>query len=139
MALIRDLEQQRATAWGGSFDRLYRRLQTRWDSLNLSKALYSFKDIRDKLVAHKDLTFVGGTYKPLLDIGTLGLTWGDMTMTIERMRRITELINNLVRGAGFTWDDLEEQHYQIANAFWNEVPKAPSSKAIENAPSLEPY
>jgi hypothetical protein len=127
MAIIRDLEQQRTEERTADFDKLYRRLQTRWDSLACSRSLGSLKSIRDKLVAHTDLTFVGGVYKPLLDLKELGLTWDHLRLTIDRTRRVTELINQIVRGAGFAWDDLEEQHDQTAYAFWGGLPNVPGS------------
>ena len=125
MAIIHDLEQQWAAEWEARFDEEYEQLLSLWKKLKGSRPLKAFKEIRDKLAAHTDLVYVDGVYKPLLDIGTLGLTWGDTTMTIHQMKKIIELINRLVRRAGFDWDSLEEQNYQAATAFWRELPETP--------------
>lgn len=136
MAIIHDLEQQWAAEWEARFDREFEHLLALWKELEGSKPLESFKSIRNQLAAHTDLDYVDGVYKPKLDIGSLGLTWGDTTMIIDQMREIIELINQLVRRSGFNWDSLEEQNYQAATAFWRELPETPMP-VDEDVPGVE--
>jgi len=61
--------------------------------------------------------FVADKYQ-LVDIGTLGIKWGDLRRNIETMQRLVELLGLIVRNAGFAWDSLDAQLSNASTGFW---------------------
>jgi hypothetical protein len=99
------------------FTEHYAELIGLWASVSSSKTMEGFADVRDKVSAHTEVRFVAAKYQ-LIDIGTLGIKWGDMNQTIESMERLVELIGLIVRNAGFAWEALDRQLTTAAMNFW---------------------
>lgn len=107
-------EQERRT----KFQELLCELNGRWSDLASSTTLNAFKIIRDKLAAHIDVHLIEGKYQ-LIDIGTLGIKWKDLGVTINSMQRLIELIGLVVRSASFMWDSLDHQLEKASDGYWS--------------------
>lgn len=99
------------------FDELYCEATSLWAALSTSKAVKSFKTIRDKVSAHTEVQFVADKYQ-FVDIGILGIKWGDIRASINQMQRLVEIMGLLIRNAGFAWDSLDEQLRRASGGFW---------------------
>ncbi|MEM7612131.1 MAG: hypothetical protein AAF270_10650 [Pseudomonadota bacterium] len=88
-----------------------------WTDFRASKVLASFSTVRNKVSAHADLRFTDGAYRPI-DIGELGLKWGDLKHSIRCIQDMVELLNIIVRSASFAWDMLDEQLHAASSQFW---------------------
>ena len=102
----------------GQYDELRTELETLWKKLAESKVTNSFRTIRDKISAHTEIKFLADKYQ-VIDFSSLGLKWGNMKETIDIMQRVVELLQLLVRNAGFAWDMLDEQVAGAATEFWS--------------------
>jgi len=100
------------------FEKLYCEAMAIWAELSTSKKIKAFRIVRDKVSAHKEVRYVADKYQ-FVDIGTLGIKWGDLRSTIDRMKRLVELMGLLVRNAGFAWDMLDEQLSMASKGFWD--------------------
>lgn len=107
-------EAQRQT----QFDELYCEAITLWASLSTSPTIKSFKTIRDRVSAHTEVRLIADKYQ-FVDIGTLGIKWGDIKTTIEQMQRLVEIIGLLIRNTGFAWDSLDDQLKRASEGFWD--------------------
>jgi hypothetical protein len=99
------------------FEKLYCEAMALWAELSTSKTVKAFLIVRDKVSAHTEVRFVADKYQ-FVDIGTLGIKWGDLRSTIDRMQRLVELMGLLVRNASFAWDMLDEQLSMASKGFW---------------------
>jgi hypothetical protein len=109
---LREEAQRRA-----QFDDLYCEATALWAALSTSPTIKSFKTIRDKVSAHTEVRLIADKYQ-FVDIGTLGIKWGDIKAAIEQMQRLVEIIGMLIRNAGFAWDSLDEQLKHASEDFW---------------------
>lgn len=107
-------EAQRRT----QFDELYCEATALWADLSTSQTIKSFKTIRDKVSAHTEVRLVADKYQ-FVDIGTLGIKWGDIKATVGQMQRLVEIIGLLIRNAGFAWDSLDDQLTRASEGFWS--------------------
>lgn len=110
---LREEAQRRA-----QFDELYCEATTLWAALSTSSTIESFKTIRDKVSAHTEVRLVADKYQ-FVDIGTLGIKWGDIRVTIAQMQRLVEIIGLLIRNSGFAWDSLDDQLKHASDGFWS--------------------
>lgn len=106
---------------GLEFDAKYAEAVRLWGSLSASASLKGFRQIRDKVTAHTELSFTNGEYKPI-DIAVYEIKWGDLKSTIEEMQRLVELIGQLIRDAGFAWESLDRMLIKAGNDFWCDRP-----------------
>lgn len=104
------------------FDELYCEATSLWTTLSNNEAVKSFKTIRDKVSAHTEVTLFADKYQ-FINIGTLGIKWGDLKLSIGQMQRLVEIVGLLIRNVGFAWDSLDEQLQKASHGFW-EVSKA---------------
>jgi hypothetical protein len=109
---LREEAQRRA-----QFDELYCEATALWAALSTSPTIKSFKTIRDKVSAHTEVRLVGDKYQ-FIDIGTLGIKWGDIKATMTQMQRLVEIVGLLIRNAGFAWDSLYDQLRHASEGFW---------------------
>ena len=109
---LREEAQRRA-----QFDELYCEATTLWAALSTNPTTKSFKTIRDRVAAHTEVRLVADKYQ-FVDIGTLGIKWGDIKATIEQMQRLVEIIGLLIRNAGFAWNSLDDQLKHASEGFW---------------------
>jgi hypothetical protein len=100
------------------FDAHVAQLRTKWETLSDSPVLMAFKTIRHKISAHTDVHLINGEYK-LVNIGELGIKWGDLKDTIEALQELVELISLIVKSSSFAWDSLDDQLSKTASGFWN--------------------
>lgn len=102
---------------GNEFDHHLKNLKSISDKLFDSKLMNSFQIIRDKVTAHTESRLVNNEYK-VVDINTLGIKWKDIKLIIEEMQKATDLINFIIRRAGYDWDNLEKQLATASTNFW---------------------
>ena len=115
---LRRIEMRAEAERRVQFDNQYRELRASWGRLSAMPALSGFRTIRDKLTAHTEIRFVADKYQ-LIDIGELGIKWGDIKVAIAEMQVCIELIGLIVRNAGFAWDMLDEQLTKASHGFWS--------------------
>ncbi len=118
IAALERMEQREESARREQFDQHCNQLLASWESLSTSKALTGFLTVRDKVSAHTEVRFVADKYQ-LVDIGALGITWGEMKSTIQAMQELIGLLGLIVRNADFAWDMLARQLSEAANGFWS--------------------
>ncbi len=99
------------------FDEFYNELLLLWANLKVSKSALSLAKIRNSVAAHYGVDLVDGEYK-LFDIGSLNLKWDDILDTISAMQKIIDLINLIVRNAGYSWETLDEILSKTTNDYW---------------------
>ena len=100
------------------FDSNYQTLLSSWNKLSAMPSIDAFRTIRDKITAHTEIRFVADKYQPV-DIGMLGVKWGDLKVAILEMQESVEMIGLIVRNAGFAWDMFERQIAEAAKGFWD--------------------
>lgn len=115
---LRRMELREETQRRAQFDELYCEATALWAALSTSPTIKSFKTIRDKVSAHTEVRLVADKYQ-FVDIGTLGIKWGDIRATLEQMQRLVEIIGLLIRNAGFAWDSLDNQLKHASEGFWD--------------------
>lgn len=71
------------------------------------------------MAAHRELNFENNAYRPAGTI-SFGIKWKDFDYAINTMQKLIDLINTIVRGAGFAWEDLDEQLENASLAFWEQ-------------------
>lgn len=118
ISALERLEQHERTELRAQFGDNYEQLLAIWSVVSASKAMGGFVTVRDKVSAHKELRFVADKYQPV-DIGALGIKWGDLRSTIDTMQRMVELIGLIVRNAGFSWESFDQQLTAAAADFWS--------------------
>lgn len=114
---LRRMEQREEAERRNQFDQLYCEATEIWAQLSTSKTLKAFRTVRDKVSAHTEVRFAIDKYQ-FVDVGTLGIKWGDLRATIERMQRLVEIVGLLIRNAGFAWDMLDDQLSKASEGFW---------------------
>lgn len=114
---LRRMELREEAERRAQFDELYCEAISLWAALSTNGAVKSFKTIRDKVSAHTEIRFVADKYQ-FVDVGTLGIKWGDLKRTIGQMQRLVEIAGLLIRNTGFAWDMLDEQLQHASTGFW---------------------
>ena len=117
---LRRIEMREQAERRVQFDEHYRELRASWEKLSSMEALEGFRTIRDKLTAHTEIRFVADKYQPI-DIGELGIKWGDLKTLMSEMQVCVELIGLIVRNAGFAWEMLDEQLSEASRGFWSDA------------------
>lgn len=117
VAALKRMEERERLERREQFREHYTELVRLWTELSASPAMAGFLTVRDKVSAHTEVRFVADKYQ-LVDIGTLGIKWGDLRTSIDAMQRLVELIGLIVRNAGFAWDSLDSQLSKAADRFW---------------------
>lgn len=131
IAALRRIEDREQAERRVQFDGLYSEASSLWTKLSGSVAIQGFLTIRDKVSAHTEVRFIADKYQ-FVDIGALGINWGDLKNTIETMQRLVELLGLIVRNAGFAWDMLDEQLSKASTAFWS-PPVKPTNSAFKRS------
>ena len=116
--ILKRMELKEEAERRGQFDRLYMELHGSWQALRDSPMLDAFKTIRDKVSAHTEIRYHVDEYKRV-ELGSLGLKWGDLGEAIARVQEMVEQAGLIVRGASFAWSMLDEQLSSAAEAFWS--------------------
>ena len=114
---IKRMELREQAQRGSQFDDLYCEATGLWSALSDSSTIKSFRTIRDKVTAHTEVHLVVDKYQ-LVDIGTLGIKWGDMKATLEQIQRLVEIIGMIIRNAGFAWESFDEQLKRASMGLW---------------------
>lgn len=116
-AALKRMEERERVERREQFGEHMKELRVRWAELSSAPAMTGFLTLRDKVSAHTEVRYVADKYQ-LVDIGTLGVKWGDLRLSIESMQRLMELIGLIVRNAGFAWDALDDQLSKASTRFW---------------------
>lgn len=117
VAVLRRMEDRERLERRHEFRAYLQEIQQRWDALAASPAMNGFLTVRNRVSAHTEVRFVADKYC-LVDIGTLGIKWGDLRLSIEAMQRLVELLGFVIRNAGFAWDSLDERLTSDVQGFW---------------------
>jgi hypothetical protein len=100
-----------------SFDDAFAETEGMVRLLIQSPTLKGYRMVRDKLLAHRELKLDGERYSKL-DIGTLGLRYGQEHDVLDQAREIADRLNFMVRNASFGWDTVEKNEKRSAMRFW---------------------
>lgn len=122
-AALRKMEAREEIERAEQFDAMYEEAVSQWAALKDSPALKAFQTIRDKLTAHSELRKVGDEYK-LLDIGTLGLKWGDLGTAISDLQPVVERLSLLVSNTSVDFAGHERHLRTAVDAFWRAWPRS---------------
>ena len=117
--ILKAHHDKRKKMYLSTFDNNLSELNSLWSSFSQSGIPDSFKTIRDKIAAHVELRFDDGKYKQF-DANKLDISWDNLDTAINTIQQLVELINNIVRRAGFAWDDLDEQLEKASLGFWEQ-------------------
>lgn len=118
---LKSLADEEVMRRGDDFDTKYMHALNLWNALSTSPTLHGFRTIRDRVSAHTEVRFVNEEYQ-LVDIGVLGIKWGDLKTTIAQMQEIVELIGLLTRCTSFAWESLTQMLTKAGGDFWVVVP-----------------
>jgi len=111
--LAKETEERRK-----KFYEMYNELNISWESFNNKLSTNAFKTIRDKLTAHLELHLAADGVYRTTDIATLGLKWRDLEDGINDADKMVELLNVIVRNAGFAMEDFDEKLKKAVDGFW---------------------
>jgi AbiU2 len=118
LAALQKMQVKVNTERGEHFDQLYYEMTELWSQLSTSSEIKAFQTIRDKVSAHTEIRFSADKYQ-FVDVSKLGLKWGDLKKTVDTMQRLVELLELLIRNAGFAWDTLDAQLDDASKNYWN--------------------
>jgi hypothetical protein len=102
------------------FDRLYAEMNEKWVLLSECRSMNAFSTIRKKISSHIEVKYVADKYQ-FVDLGHLGLVWGDLKYAIEQMQRLIELLQLLIRNSGMAWGLEKERIYKAGKEFWTTI------------------
>lgn len=111
--LAKEVEERRQKFYG-----MYNELNVVWEAFNNKSSTNTFKTIRDKLTAHLELHLAADGVYRTTDIATLGLKWRDLEDGIYDVEKMVELLNVIVRSAGFAMEDFDEKLEKAVDGFW---------------------
>lgn len=114
---IRLMEIREEAAQRIEFERLFGEAMLCWAKLSTSSKLKAFRKVRDKVTAHTEIRRVAEQYRPV-DLGRLGIKWGDLPELIFEMQRLVEILGLLIRRTGFGWESLEKLLGKASQGFW---------------------
>ena len=89
-----------------------------WRSFCEQRWVTGFKDIRDKVRGHFELTRAGQAYKPAVDIAQLGLQWRDPGDAVRLMEPIILDLYLLIQRAAFLMAASTSHFRDVAREFW---------------------
>ncbi|MSM39510.1 MAG: hypothetical protein GJT30_07810 [Geobacter sp.] len=117
-AALEQLHEREKEKRRQKFDAMCNELNTAWEAFKAKPSTKAFRIIRDRLTAHLELRRgEDGVYRPI-DIATLGLTWGDLGESIRDVDKMVELLNAIVRNAGFVMEEFDEKLDEAVKGFW---------------------
>lgn len=99
------------------FDEMYDRAKNEWGILSNSAFINGFITIRNKISAHTEVELVTEKYQ-FIDISKLGIKWSDLSLAINLMQSLVELLGFLIRNTEFAWDSLDAQLSKASHNFW---------------------
>ncbi|HRE84008.1 MAG TPA: hypothetical protein PLN52_23395 [Opitutaceae bacterium] len=116
-AVFEQINQEDRAKRESEFDTKLDEFRRLWD-LFLSSPQYTTIDkARKKVAAHSEVTQSAGGFRAK-DLSDVGIKWGHERLFIEDLREIVDLVNHLVRRAGLTWSQFDEQTKRDALNFW---------------------
>lgn len=115
--ILRRMEERERSERREQFREHMTELWILWNELSSSPVMVGFTTVRDKVSAHTEVRFSADKYQ-LVDIGSLGIKWRDLRLSIEAIQRLVELIGMIVRNTGFAWDSLDHQLSMASKKFW---------------------
>lgn len=116
-AALRRMEEQEVAERIKEFDAHYCEAMTLWAKLSTNPVIKGFRTIRDKVSAHTEVRFRVDQYQRI-DIGSLGIKWGDLGIMIDDMQKLVGLMTLLIRNTSFLWDTLDSHLSQASQGFW---------------------
>lgn len=101
----------------GYFAQHHQKLMEACDRLLKNPALIQYRLVRNKLIAHNEHQLVDGKLQTL-DVGKLGLKYGDERLLLENMKEIMDEMSAVVRGVAFDWDSFFGPEQRDVDEFW---------------------
>ena len=114
---IEKLEREEQTKRSDQFDATWTKVQADWERFRLADWSTGFKKLRDKHAAHRELEFAEGQYR-FIDLGKLGLKWGDLRVAVELLEELVLGLMALVLCADFQIESARKQFDKAAGDFW---------------------
>ena len=113
----KELRKISANAAKAKFSSAFSETEKKADQLLRSSVLKRYYTVRNKLIAHNELRTGAGGYE-FLDIGKLGLKYGQEIRLLKRIREVVDGLNFIVRNASFDWDSFVLYEIRDAQEFW---------------------
>lgn len=114
--LLKQIDEEHERELGDRFDAFLRETREEWVSFQSCSWCPGFKTLRDQHTAHLDLRLINEKYETL-DIGSLGLKWGDVGDAVGRMAPLVWKLNVITR-ADFDMASAVEQFRESGEQFW---------------------
>jgi hypothetical protein len=108
-----DIEQLEIQELRQAFDEYLPQLETEWDWLSQHKE--AFKDLRDRRLAHLDVSLIGDEYR-LREVD--GPDWKTVKEAVERLIRIAEILLTVLHKKDEGFDQFVEIARRTAKDFW---------------------
>lgn len=114
-ASLCEFERKEAEARARAFDERLALLSTRW--ADLEERLAPLAVLRDKYVAHLELSCIDGAYAPI-DLARLGLKWSDLGAAIAAMEPLVADLGAIIRSVSFDMSGAVQHFEQVRDSFW---------------------
>jgi hypothetical protein len=96
------------------------RLRASWQSFDSVSFKDAFLILRAKHIAHLEVRLVSDGYQPV-DIGTLGVSHGDLGIAVSAMESLVWCLNAVVRDADFQMEHASKMFDRIGRNFWSHL------------------
>jgi hypothetical protein len=94
-----------------------------WASVKGTSAWVGLKTLRDKVIAHFDIQFSGGSRPTSIDIANCGLTVEDFAEIQAKTERLVCLLHEIATGVTLDYSGAHKKALDAAQAFWADVVK----------------
>jgi hypothetical protein len=113
LAVWREIEKMEIRELRQAFDEYLPELEKEWDWLNQHKE--AFKDLRDRRLAHLDVSLIGDEYR-LCEVE--GPDWKTVKEAVERLIRVAEILLTILHKKDESFDQAVEIARRVAKDFW---------------------
>jgi hypothetical protein len=115
LAIWREIEKIEIQELRQAFDEYLPQLEGEWDWLSQHKE--AFKDLRDRRLAHLDVSLIGDEYR-LREVE--GPDWKTVKEAVERLIRVAEILLTILHKKDESFDQAVKIARRIADDFWRE-------------------
>jgi len=115
---IRRNDEQQEKIRRSDFDEKHLSLKMHWGKLKESHISKKIKDLRNKVVAHRDIKDVNDNFE-LSIFGDYNITYREFEIFTEKVKEIMILLQALVRQSGFDYGSLDSFIEKNINGFWD--------------------
>jgi hypothetical protein len=115
LAIWREIEEIEIRELREAFDQYLPQLEKEWEWLLQHKQ--AFKDLRDRKLAHLDVSLIGDEYR-LREVE--GPDWKTVKEAVERLIRVAEILLTILHKKDESFDQAVKIARRIADDFWGE-------------------